>query len=43
MAHEQLDDLIEQMGLPPGGRENQKRARIRIHIGLRKNQGGLPA
>jgi hypothetical protein len=43
IEHERLDSLIEQMSLPTGGRENQKRARTRIYIGLRKVQGGLPA
>jgi hypothetical protein len=42
-VHEQLDHLIEQLGLQTGGRESQKRTRLRIYIGLRKVQGALPA
>ena len=43
MQHGELDGLLEQLGLPAGGRESQKRARLRIHIGLRKIPGALPA
>lgn len=39
MQREELDGLLAQLGLPTGGREAQKRAKLRVFIGLRKVQG----
>ena len=42
MAREDLDALIDQFGVTPGGREAQKRSRLRVEIGLRKVQRAAP-
>ena len=42
MAREDLDALIDQFGVTPGGREAQKRSRLRVEIGLKKVQRAAP-
>lgn len=43
MQREEMNRLLEPFDLPLGGRDAQKRARIRIYFGLRKVPGAEPA